>query len=141
MRLEEPTMGLCFNGGEHLRLRYPDIQPGRHGHHIQPFHPMEQELCDDLLDPGRPRLGIGGDDDIIRAKVKGIPDRGIKMVIMELSGLLGPWDFCLCHCRLSSWGASAHLKTLKSKRHPCRITTWVCIAAIVPRRLQHEKIA
>ncbi len=74
-------MGLRFNCGERVSLRYPYIQPGRHSRYIQTFRPIEQELHDDLLDPGRPRLGIGGDDDIIRSKVKVIPDRGIKMVI------------------------------------------------------------
>src|SRR5262245_44121775 len=78
MRLEAPPMRLRFNSGERLRLRDPDIQPGRHGRHIQAFGPLKQELGDDLLNPGRPRLGIGSNDDIIRAKVKGIPDRGIK---------------------------------------------------------------
>src|SRR3546814_7243135 len=57
---------------------------------------LEDQLPDDLLDPGRARLGVGCDDNVVVAEPEVVPDRRIEVMIVEFPGLLRP---CL-HCRL-----------------------------------------
>ena len=52
---------------------------------------VEQQLRDDLLHPGRARLGVGRDDDVVVAESKIVPDRRVEVVVVELARLPGPF--------------------------------------------------
>ena len=87
MGLHEAAMGLRLDAGQLDLVGWDaEIEPGRHIGHRQAFFAIEQQLADNLLHPGGTGLGVGGDDDVIVAKWKIIPDGGIEMVAFHLSG-------------------------------------------------------
>ncbi len=93
MRLQEAAMRLRLDGGQLLRLRrHAQVEPRRHLRHLEILATVEQELGDDLLGPGRARLGVGGDDDVVVAEAEVVPDGGVEVVVVQLARLLRPLD-------------------------------------------------
>jgi len=86
MRLDESAVRLRREHGQFDVLgRYAQVQPGRHLRDLQTRIAVENQLCDDLLHPGRAGFCIGRDDDVVVPKGKIVPDRRIEMMIMQFS--------------------------------------------------------
>ena len=65
LRFQEPSYGFQRNGTE--------VQPGGRHVHGDFFGALEDELRDDLLQPGRTRFAPAGDDDVVRTELKVVP--------------------------------------------------------------------
>lgn len=65
----------------------PQIDPGADGSGRNVFGAIKDQLADNLLHPCRAGLGIGRDHDIIVAKADVIPERAVKVVIVQVTGL------------------------------------------------------
>ena len=91
MRLQEAPV---FLGLDQRQLDLPGrntkVQPRRHLLDVKSLFAVEQKLRDDLLDPRRARLRVGGNKDVIIAELEAVPNRGVEVVIMKLAGL--PWE-------------------------------------------------
>src|SRR5262249_23457232 len=57
----------------------------------------KHELADDLLQPGRARLRVAGDDDVVVAELEVVPDRRIEVMIVQFAGLPRPGDRARLH--------------------------------------------
>jgi hypothetical protein len=53
---------------------------------------VEDELRHHLLYPGGALFSIGGDDDVVIAEQKVVPDGGVESVVMQLTRLSRPRD-------------------------------------------------
>ncbi len=86
---KEPAVGLAFDLGEfHLFRRNAHVEPWRHFRYGKALLAIEDQLAKDLLNPRRPRLGIGRDDDVVVTKLEVVPDRRVEMVIVKFAGFL-----------------------------------------------------
>ena len=54
VRLDEPPVGKVFEARDDLRRHHAQIDPGRQVRDVDPFHAVENELAENLLNPGRP---------------------------------------------------------------------------------------
>ena len=68
------------------------VIPGRHLMNVQTLNTSENQLRYDLLRPSCARLGVGSDHDIIVTELEIVPDCGVHMKIMQLSGFLRPYN-------------------------------------------------
>ena len=93
MRLDKPSVRLCFHQWElHLFGGNAQVEPGRHLPDFKIGSPIEKQLGDNLLHPGRSGLGICRNDDVVVAKRQIVAHRGIKVMVVELSRFLWPLD-------------------------------------------------
>jgi len=76
--LDEPAVLLRLECCElYLLGRDAQVEPGREPRDIDALLTIEDELSYDLLDPGRPRLGVGGDHHVIRPEAEFVPHGGV----------------------------------------------------------------
>src|SRR5580700_4994619 len=86
--------------------RKPEVDPRRHLRRILLGLSSEEQLRDNLLHPGCAGLGIGRNDNVVVPKLKIVPNSGIDVLVMHLSGLLRPGNICRdLHYSLLFWGS------------------------------------
>ena len=90
---KSPVRLLLDLGQLDVLRRYPQIEPRRHIGGWQTFLTVKQKLADDLLGPGRARLGVGADNDVVIAECVVVPDRRVEMVAVVLAGFFRPIRF------------------------------------------------
>lgn len=99
MGFDEAAMGLRFERWKlHVLGWKPKIDPWGQLRHVDTSLTVEDQLCEDLLNPGRSGLRIGGDDDVIIPEVKIVPQRGIEMIVVKLARLVRPSEFFIFRC-------------------------------------------
>ena len=95
------TAGSLISFGGTRRSIQGDISPTSRS-----SGPLEQQLSQDLLDPGGAGLRIGGDDDVVIAEQEIVPDRRVEVVIVEFARLDRRTDEALDHDQHSLGGAA-----------------------------------
>ena len=91
--LQEAAVRLGLDQGKlDLLGRHAQVEPGGHLGYFQVGVGAEEQLGHDLLRPGRARLGVGRDHDVVVAEFEIVPDRGVEVVVVHLAGLRRPND-------------------------------------------------
>jgi hypothetical protein len=73
MRFQEAAMFLGLQHLHHLIERMEAKVHPRGGRERIEIRSVEDQIPDNLLSPGRPSLGIGGDDNVVIPKLEPIP--------------------------------------------------------------------
>ena len=70
--------------------RNSQIHPWRDICDLKRWIAREQKLRKNLLHPSRARFRVRSNDDVIVSELEIVPDRRIKMVVVQLAGLYRP---------------------------------------------------
>src|SRR5262245_3146092 len=97
MGFDKAAVRLMFEACDGVCRREAKIDPRRKLGNLDGLRSFENQLSDDLLNPGGAGLAVGGDDDIAFAKLEVIPYRRVHVMVVDFAALYWPrgsrWHF------------------------------------------------